>query len=141
MMDSVTKPYNECIDYLVENVELDPGFQEYFEWSLENKIPTVVVSSGMEPIIRAILKKLIGANHDKIDIISNDVEARPGKSINQEGGWQIKFHDERSVKAVLLASIGALLTFPQRLRPRQVIVHPTIRPPAQGQASYHVLRR
>jgi 2-hydroxy-3-keto-5-methylthiopentenyl-1-phosphate phosphatase len=95
MMDSVTKPYNECIDYLVENIKLDPGFQEYFEWSLENKIPTVVVSSGMEPIIRAILKNLIGKDHDKLDIISNDVEARDGKSVNEEGGWKIKYHDDR----------------------------------------------
>lgn len=95
MMDSVTKPFPECIDYLVENIKLDPGFQEYFEWALENQIPTVVVSSGMEPIIRAILKNLVGQNHDKLDIISNDVEARPGKTIDQEGGWQIKYHDDR----------------------------------------------
>ncbi|CZT24998.1 related to Phosphoserine phosphatase [Ramularia collo-cygni] len=94
MMDSVTAPFPECIDLLVKNIKLDPGFQEYFEWALKNEIPTVVVSSGMEPIIRAILKNLIGKDHDKLDIISNDVEARPGKTIDQEGGWQIKYHDE-----------------------------------------------
>lgn len=96
-MDSVTKPFPECIDLLVENIKLDPGFQEYFQWALKNEIPTVVVSSGMEPIIRAILKNLVGKDHDKLDIISNDVEARPGKTIDQEGGWQIKYHDDRYV--------------------------------------------
>ena len=95
MIDSVTKPFPECIDYLVKNIELDPYFNEYFQWALKNEIPTVVVSSGMEPIIRAILKNLVGPDHDKLDIISNEVMARPGKSIDQDGGWTIKYHDER----------------------------------------------
>lgn len=94
MMDSVTQPYDKCIDMLVENIKLDPGFNDYFQWALSNNIPTVVLSSGMEPIIRAILKKLVGKDHHKIDIISNDVKARPGKTINEEGGWEIVFHDE-----------------------------------------------
>lgn len=95
MMDSVTKPYPECIDYLVKHIKLDPYFNEYFQWALKNEIPTVVLSSGMTPIIRALLKNLVGADSDKIDIVSNEVEAREGKSIDQEGGWQLKFHDER----------------------------------------------
>ena len=93
-MDSVTTPFPECVDYLVENIKLDPYFNEYFQWALKNNIPTVVVSSGMEPIIRAILKNLVGPDHDKLDIISNDVQAREGKSIDQKGGWQIKYHDD-----------------------------------------------
>lgn len=94
MMDSVKLPFPECIDVLVKNIKLDPGFQEFFEWALENNIPTVVVSSGMEPIIRALLKALIGKDHHKLEIISNDVEARPGKSIDQAGGWQVKYRDD-----------------------------------------------
>jgi len=95
MLDSVKKPFPECIDYLVQNTKLDPGFNEYFQWALSQNIPTVVVSGGMEPVVRAILKNLIGPDHEKLDIVSNDVEARPGKTIDQEGGWQIKYHDER----------------------------------------------
>src|ERR1700761_2772207 len=97
MIDSVKTPFPECIDYLVQNIELDPYFNEYFQWALQNDIPTVVVSSGMEPIIRAILKNLVGPDHDKLDIVSNEVMARPGMSIDQEGGWTIKYHDERYV--------------------------------------------
>lgn len=95
MMESVKNPFPECIDILVKNIKLDPGFLEYFQWALKNEIPTVVVSSGMEPIIRAILKNLVGKDHDKIDIISNDVEARKGMTIEQEGGWRIKYRDDR----------------------------------------------
>lgn len=111
-MDSVTEPYDKCIDLLVKSIELDPGFKEYFQWSLENKIPTVVVSSGMEPIIRAILKNLIGPEHEKLDIVSNDVEARPGKKINEEGGWQIKYHDDRLVEATAIVISTLQLTAP-----------------------------
>ena len=94
-MDSVTRPFPECVDYLVKNIKLDPGFSDYLQWALKNDIPTVIVSSGMYPVIKAIMKNLVGDDADKIDILSNDVEARPGKSIDQEGGWQIKYHDER----------------------------------------------
>jgi len=94
MMDSVSKPYPECIQYLVDNIGLDPGFAEFFEWSLENNIPVVVLSSGMEPIIKALLAALVGPNSTKMQVIGNDVGPRPGKTIDEEGGWQIIFHDE-----------------------------------------------
>lgn len=94
MMDSVTKPFPECIDYLVENIKLDPHFNEYFQWALKNEIPTVVVSSGMTPIIKAILRNLVGPDCDKIDIVCNEAVARPGKKFEEEGGWQLKYHDE-----------------------------------------------
>lgn len=94
-MDSIDRPFPECIDYLVENIKLDPYFNEYFQWSLKNNIPTVIVSSGMEPIIRAILKNLVGADHDKLAIVANDAEARDGKKLEEKAGWKIKFHDDR----------------------------------------------
>jgi len=96
-MDSVTKPFPDCVDFLVKNIKLDPHFNEYFQWALQNNIPTVILSSGMEPVIRAILKNLVGPDSDKIDVVCNTAVPRPGKAIDQEGGWQIKYHDERSV--------------------------------------------
>jgi 2,3-diketo-5-methylthio-1-phosphopentane phosphatase len=96
MMDSVKKPYNECIDYLVSNIKLDPGFRAFFQWSLENNIPVVVLSSGMEPIIKALLAKLVGPDGEKIQVLGNHVGARPGKTINEEGGWEILFRNPES---------------------------------------------
>ncbi|KAG5913315.1 hypothetical protein E4U53_004906, partial [Claviceps sorghi] len=93
MMDSVTTPYNECIDLLLQNIKLDPGFKEFYDWSRENNVPIVILSGGMTPIIRALLDKLLGPGWD-IQIVSNDVRAREGKSINDEDGWTIKFHDD-----------------------------------------------
>lgn len=95
MMDSITRPFPECVDYLVENITLDPHFNEYFQWALANNIPTVVVSSGMTPVIRGILQKLVGPDCDKIDIICNEAVPRGDKTIDQEGGWRIEYHDDR----------------------------------------------
>ncbi|TKA66655.1 hypothetical protein B0A55_08052 [Friedmanniomyces simplex] len=117
MMDSVTKPYPECIDYLVENIKLDPYFNEYLQWALKNDIPTVIVSSGMHPIIKAIMKNLVGEDAEKIDIISNEVEARPGKSIDQEGGWQIKYHDDSGFGHDKSLSIRPYANLPADKRP------------------------
>ncbi|KAI7686259.1 hypothetical protein KC322_g12807, partial [Hortaea werneckii] len=94
MMDSVKKPFPECVEYLVKNIKLDPGFNEYYQWALKNQIPTVIVSSGMQPIIRAVLKNLVGDDADKLTIVCNEPEARPGKKFDEEGGWQIKYHDD-----------------------------------------------
>ncbi|CAD0111081.1 unnamed protein product [Aureobasidium uvarum] len=94
MMDSVKMPYDECIKYVSENVKLDPGFNDYLQWAIKNNIPTVVLSSGMEPIIRAILEKLVGENAKYIDVICNNIQARPGKQVNEEGGWELVYHDD-----------------------------------------------
>ncbi|TVY84280.1 Pdp3-interacting factor [Lachnellula suecica] len=94
MMDSVKTPYDKCIKTLVENIKLDPHFKEFYDWARQNNIPVVVLSSGMVPIIRALLVHLLGPEAEEIQIVANDVAPRNGKSINEEGGWQIVFHDD-----------------------------------------------
>ena len=97
MMDSIKVPFNECIDILLKNIVLDPGFKEFYKWSRENNVPIVILSGGMEPVIRALLDNLLEPGWD-IQIVSNNVQSRDGKDINTEGGWNIKFHDERYSK-------------------------------------------
>lgn len=95
MLGSVKTPFNECIDELCQKMKLDPHFVEFFEWAQANNVPVVVLSSGMIPIISALLQKLLGYKPDNLHIIANDVEGRDGKDINSHGGWQIKYRDER----------------------------------------------
>jgi 2-hydroxy-3-keto-5-methylthiopentenyl-1-phosphate phosphatase len=45
----------------------------------------------MEPIIRALLAKLIGPKADAIPIISNNVQ------IESDGTWRIVFRDESGI--------------------------------------------
>ncbi|ESZ92731.1 hypothetical protein SBOR_6896 [Sclerotinia borealis F-4128] len=99
MMDSIKTPYSKCIETLIQNIKLDPGFKEFFEWARENNIPVVILSGGMEPIIRALLVHLLGEKEAaEIQIVSNQVEVREGfKSLDDEGGWNIVYHDERYI--------------------------------------------
>lgn len=94
MLDSVTLPFDKCIETLLENIKLDPYFKEFMTWAKSENVPVVVLSGGMTPIIRALLVHLVGDDADDIEIVSNAVVPRDGKSINEEGGWQVKFHDE-----------------------------------------------
>lgn len=52
----------------------------------------MIVSSGMVPIIRSIMEKLVGKEAaSRIDIIANEVDYRP------DGSWGIKYrHPENS---------------------------------------------
>lgn len=72
-------------------ISLDPGFKIFYTWCKANKIPVVIVSSGMVPIIRAIMENLVGVEAaSEIDIIANEVEYL------ENGRWTIKFrHPER----------------------------------------------
>jgi len=101
MLDSVRTPFPECIEAVSEStpvpeenvrltvdIKLDPGFSEFYDWTLEHNVPVVVLSSGMEPIIRALLTKLLGHKAQGIPIISNNVD------IAQDGSWEIVFRDE-----------------------------------------------
>lgn len=91
MVESVaeTTSFDDCIQILRKNIKLDPGFNPFYTWCLENNIPVIVLSSGMEPIIRALLKDLVGPTADKIPIVSNQVK------IEADGKWEIVYHDDR----------------------------------------------
>ena len=99
MLDSVHTPFPDCIKALTESISvqggaltidihLDPGFAAFYDWTLTNNVPVIVLSSGMEPIIRALLAKLIGPKAQGIPIISNNV------GISPNGTWKIIFRDE-----------------------------------------------
>ncbi|ONH69744.1 Pdp3-interacting factor 1 [Cyberlindnera fabianii] len=89
MLESIPTPFDECIQYLLKNIQLDPGFKEIFHWAQENDIPIIVVSSGMKPIIRALLENLVGEDSiDKIEIVSNDCK------VNPDNTWEIVYRDE-----------------------------------------------
>jgi 2-hydroxy-3-keto-5-methylthiopentenyl-1-phosphate phosphatase len=70
------------------DIHLDPGFTAFYDWTLNHNVPVIILSSGMEPLIRALLAKLIGPKAEAIPVICNSVQ------INPDGSWHIVFHDE-----------------------------------------------
>ncbi len=96
MLDGVSLPLDKCIEALLKNITLDEGFKEFYTWARENNVPVVVLSGGMQPIIRSLLAHLIGEDEVKtLPILSNDVAPRPGKTLKDEGGWEIAYRDDR----------------------------------------------
>lgn len=89
MLDSIKRPFPECIELLQKNIKLDPGFKLFYEWCQTQNIPVIVLSSGMEPIIRQLLVDLVGPSAKEIEIISNQVH------IMDDGSWDIVYHDDR----------------------------------------------
>ena len=81
------------------DIELDPGFASFYKWTLKNNVPIIILSSGMEPMIRALLGKLVGPQAETIPIISN------GVNINGDGSWNIVFRDESRNLASCLVDI------------------------------------
>ncbi|KAK2873445.1 hypothetical protein FQN49_002368 [Arthroderma sp. PD_2] len=94
MLDSIDAPFDEGVDFLCERGTLDPHFTEFYNWAKDNNVPVVVLSSGMVPIIHALLVKLLGHEPENVQIVANQVSSRDGKDINSKGGWKIEFHDD-----------------------------------------------
>lgn len=118
MMESIKTPYNECIRLLLQNIVLDSGFKAFYAWARTNNVPIVVLSGGMQPIIRALLGHLLGEEEvQHLQIVSNDVAPREGKSINEEGGWRIQFHDESSFGHDKSLEIRKYSSLPDSQRP------------------------
>lgn len=93
-MDSVKTPFPKCVRLLLENIKLDPYFKEFYQWSRENGVPVIVLSSGMTEIIRALLVHLVGPEANDIEIVCNESIDRAPKKKDEEGGWEIHFHDD-----------------------------------------------
>jgi 2,3-diketo-5-methylthio-1-phosphopentane phosphatase len=83
--------FEECKEILKRDIKLDPGFKEFYAWCKENDIPVIIVSSGMAPLIRAVLSALVGdESAQEIEIIANDAIVHP------DGSWEIQYRHPSS---------------------------------------------
>ncbi|KAI0823489.1 HAD-like domain-containing protein [Trametes gibbosa] len=94
MLESVSAnghTFEECKEVLKKNISLDSGFRDFYRYCKEHDIPIVIISSGMAPLIRAVLSNLIGEEDSQtIEIVSNEVEVQP------DGKWEIKYRHPTS---------------------------------------------
>lgn len=98
MLDSWDLPFPEVIEILKKNIKLDPHFKTFVEWAKANRVPIVVLSSGMVPVIHALLQNFLGVEEtEEIEIVANGVQERaPNHSLGKANGWTIDFHDSSS---------------------------------------------
>lgn len=119
MLDSISAPLDECIATLKANITLDEGFRAFYDWAKENNVPIVVLSGGMEPIIRALLEGYLGKEDaEALQVVSNGVEVREGKGgVNERGGWRIVYHDESGFGHDKSLEIRPYANLPEGQRP------------------------
>ncbi|PIL30121.1 hypothetical protein GSI_07698 [Ganoderma sinense ZZ0214-1] len=73
------------------DIVLDAGFKDFYRYCKRHDVPIVIISSGMAPIIRAVLSNLIGEeDSNTIEIVSNEVE------VHEDGTWSIKYRHPTS---------------------------------------------
>jgi 2,3-diketo-5-methylthio-1-phosphopentane phosphatase len=97
MLDSWTTSFPETISILKKNIKLNPHFSTFMKWADANSVPVIVLSSGMEPIIRALLVELMDDKElaARIEIVANEAQPKPPlNDLNKAGGWTIKYHDD-----------------------------------------------
>lgn len=91
---SAKHSFDECREMVKKNIKLDSGFKDFLQWARSQNVPVVIVSSGMVPIIRAILENLIGAEEaDRMEIVANEVDTSKGSG---PGQWTIKYRHPES---------------------------------------------
>ena len=74
-VESIRTPLDEVQRWLVDNVELRPGFHELVE-----RYPTTIVSSNFRQLIEPILRR----EQVELEVRANEVEWQPG-------GWRATF--------------------------------------------------
>ncbi|GAD97828.1 conserved hypothetical protein [Paecilomyces variotii No. 5] len=117
MLEHIETPFDQCIDILKKNMKLDPGFKAFYEWAKEHNVPIVILSSGMVPIIKALIEVMLGEETDNLTIVANEVEGRHGKDINSVGGWQIRYRDDSSFGHDKSLEIKPYAALPRGQRP------------------------
>lgn len=96
MLDTWNMPFPQTLDILSKNIQLDPHFKDFMTWAKSNDVPVIVLSSGMIPVIRMLLKQLVGEELvNELEIIANETRKIPPRnSLDEANGWTIKFHDD-----------------------------------------------
>jgi 2-hydroxy-3-keto-5-methylthiopentenyl-1-phosphate phosphatase len=89
MVDSWHMPFPRVLEILRENIKLDPGFKDFVLWAKDNKLPVIVLSSGMYPVIETLLKLLLCDDlASDLEIISNETQlVAPKSSLDETDGW------------------------------------------------------
>ncbi|KAI1617782.1 2,3-diketo-5-methylthio-1-phosphopentane phosphatase [Exophiala viscosa] len=72
---SLDVPFEDGFEVMKTALEIDPDFQTFHEFCVNNKIPFNVISAGLKPVLRRVLDHFIGEDMSKhIEIVANDAK-------------------------------------------------------------------
>lgn len=73
MYASLNVPFEDGFEVMEKTIELDPDFERFHQFCVNNNIPFNVISAGLKPILRRILDGFLGEEASShIDIVAND---------------------------------------------------------------------
>jgi 2,3-diketo-5-methylthio-1-phosphopentane phosphatase len=77
---SLDVPFDNGFDVMKTALDIDPDFQTFHEFCVNNSIPFNVISAGLKPVLRKVLDHFIGESMSKhIEIVANDAIITDGK--------------------------------------------------------------
>lgn len=75
LYSSLDVPFDNGFEVMKTALDIDPDFQTFHEFCINNQIPFNVISAGLKPMLRRVLDHFIGEEQSKhIEIIANDVK-------------------------------------------------------------------
>lgn len=77
MWGSLKVPFEDGFEVMEKTLEIDPDFQHFHQFCINNNIPFNVISAGLKPVLRKVLDSFLGAEESKhIEIVANDAEIK-----------------------------------------------------------------
>ncbi|ESZ95522.1 2,3-diketo-5-methylthio-1-phosphopentane phosphatase [Sclerotinia borealis F-4128] len=75
MWGSLRVPFEDGFAIMEKTLEIDPDFQQFHRYCMNNNIPFNVISAGLKPVLRKVLDEFLGEEESrKIDIVANEAE-------------------------------------------------------------------
>ncbi|KAF7846526.1 hypothetical protein BT93_L4196 [Corymbia citriodora subsp. variegata] len=72
---SLDAPFDDGFEVMKTALDIDPDFQSFHEFCVNNSIPFNVISAGLKPMLKKVLEHFLGEEQAKhIDIVANDVK-------------------------------------------------------------------
>ncbi|GLA65196.1 hypothetical protein AtubIFM54640_006943 [Aspergillus tubingensis] len=77
MWGSLRIPFEDGFDVMQEELDIDPGFQEFHKFCIEKGIDFNVISAGLKPVLQKVLDTFLGEQEaSRIQIVANDAEIK-----------------------------------------------------------------
>ncbi|KAL2825245.1 2,3-diketo-5-methylthio-1-phosphopentane phosphatase [Aspergillus pseudoustus] len=81
MWQSLRVPFEDGFEILEKELDIDPGFKEFHQFCVANKIDFNVISAGLKPILGKVLASFLGEEEaSRIEIVANDADIKPDGS-------------------------------------------------------------
>ncbi|KAI9812917.1 MAG: hypothetical protein M1827_004435 [Pycnora praestabilis] len=77
MWGSLHVPFDDGFNVMKTTLEIDPDFQKFHNFCIDNDIPFNVISAGLKPILRRVLDQFLGEEESShIEIVANDADIK-----------------------------------------------------------------